>query len=233
MTTRTESDQTALAALMAQQGDEVMPNGTLQTGTTIGRGGGVTASRLDEQVAEGEARVEDLAFKGYVTVWDNRTGRAVLQPKWILWQTFSLKRPDGSRIYTNVDPKIPQNYGLDLACRLHPESEDYEQLKDMGFNPCYKRHTPTKIALDDHMRHSHKRAYAVLRGLDEDRARAEDRELQRDVMRSNQELIAAMAKAATGQKEEPRPVWQEASVAEAPLYVSDKPKRQHRKSKTR
>jgi len=80
MTTTTESDQTSLAALMAQQGDEVMPDGTLQTGTTMSRGGGVTTSRLDEQVAEGEARVEDLAFKGYVTVWDNRTGRAVLQP---------------------------------------------------------------------------------------------------------------------------------------------------------
>lgn len=224
MTTTTESDQTSLAALMAQQGDEVMPDGTLQTGTTMSKGGGVTLSRSDGQVAEGEARVEDLAFKGYVTVWDNRTGRAVLQPKWILWQTFSLKRPDGSRIFTNTDPKIPQNYGLNLACRLHPESNDYELLKDMGFNSCSKRHTPTKIALDDHMRHSHKRAYAVLKDADEAHSRAEDRELQREVMRSNQALIAAMAEAATGQKGE--------AVAKAPLYVSDKPKRQRRKRKT-
>ena len=136
------------------------------------------------------------------------------QPRWLLWQTFQLKREDGSFIFTDKDPKIPQNYGLDLVCLLHPDSPDYPMLKAMGFKPCLKHHTPTRAALDAHMQKSHKRAYAAMQDYMTKKERAEDRELQLAAIRSNQELIRAMA----GNVGRP-------AEAEAPLYISDKPKK--------
>tara|TARA_Y100000310_G_scaffold255430_1_gene262879 strand:+ start:4936 stop:5583 length:648 start_codon:yes stop_codon:yes gene_type:complete len=210
MTTGTQEDEAAIASFIASGNDDVVPEGHLKMGDQI----------ADETGKTEGITVEDLAFKGYAKVWDNRTGREVLQPKWILWQTFTLKRPDGSRIFTHIDPKIPPDYGLDLVCLLHPESPDYSLLQERGFKPCFKKHAPTKVALNDHMRHTHKRAYAALKDVMEERRREEDRELQLGVIRSNQELIQAMA----GQIAERLPI----GPPEAPLYVSDKPKRTRR-----
>ena len=204
----TRDEGTILASFLARTGDEDVHNAHLEIGETLRKDGTISKT---EEIGEGEVRLEDLAFRGYAHVWDNRTGRRVTQPKWILWQTFQLKRPDGSRIFTDTDPKIPQNYGLDMVCKLHPDSPDYALLKERGFRPCFKKHTPTKIALDDHMRHSHKRAYATIKELGTERIREEDRELQRKTILSNQALIQAMAEKVTG-------------AETAPLYVSPNPK---------
>lgn len=207
MTTATEREAQPLAAFAMRTGEDVVPPGYMKEGDT-------------GQDETGNYTIEELAFKGYVKVWDNRTGVMSYQPRWLLWQTFQLKRPeDGSFIFTDKDPVIPQNYGLDLVCLLHPDSPDYPMLKGMGFKPCIKHHTPTKTALDDHMRLSHKRAYAATKEHMTEKRREEDRELQKEAIRSNQELIRAMAGAVAGQQAKP------VGSLEAPLYVSDKPKK--------
>ena len=208
--TATERERQPLAVFAMREGEEINPPGYMQPG-----------DKASDDV--GNYTVEDMAFKGYVKVWDNRTGVMSYQPKWLLWQTFTLKREDGSFIFTDKDPHIPQNYGLDLVCLLHPESPDYAMLKGLGFKPCLKKHTPTKVALDDHMRLSHKRAYAAMKEHMTEQRREEDREMQREAIRSNQELIRAMAGAA-------RPT---VGTPEAPLYVSDKPKTVRRRGPNR
>ena len=179
MTTATKEQQ-PLAEFAMRGGEDVVPAGYMKEGDK-------------GQDDTGNYTIEDLAYKGYVKVWDNRTGVMSYQPRWLLWQTVQLKRPDGSVIFTDKDPGIAQNYGLDLVCLLHPDSPDFPQLKAMGFRPCYKKHTPTKVALDDHMKHSHKRAYAAMASFMDEQRRMEDRALQMEAIRSNQELIRAMA----------------------------------------
>ena len=181
MTTQiNEKEQQPLAAFSFRTSEDVIPPGYMQQGD----------KGQDEQ--GNNWTLEDLAFKGYVKVWDNRTGVMSYQPKWLLWQTFILKRPDGSFIFTDKDPGIKQDYGLDLVCLLHPDSPDGEILKGLGFKPCFKKHTPTRSALDAHMRNSHKRAYAAMQERMTKQERAEDRALQLEVIKSNNNLIKAM-----------------------------------------
>src|SRR3990167_1158539 len=87
-------------------------------------------------------RVRSLRFKGYVEVWDTVTGVKSLQPWWLLWQTMKKQRPDGSKVFTRTDPKIPPNHGADLFCYLNPASPESQRVKGMGFKPCTKQRIP-------------------------------------------------------------------------------------------
>lgn len=202
MTTTEERERQPLAAFAMRTGEDVIPPGYMQPG-----------DKGADDV--GNYTVEDMAFKGYVKVWDNRTGVMSYQPRWLLWQTFQLKRPDGSYIFTDKDPQISQNYGLDLVCLLHPDSPDFLMLQSMGFKPCLKKHTPTRIALDRHMVKKHKLAYEAMKEQLSEKRREEDRALQMEAIRSNQELIRSFAGNVAVRPAQP---------PEAPLYVSDKPK---------
>lgn len=209
MTTQAEREAQPIAAFAMRSGEDITPPGYLKEGD-------------QGQDEAGNYTITELAFKGYVKVWDNRTGVMSYQPRWLLWQTFQMKRPDGSFMFTDKDPGIPQNYGLDLVCQLNPESPDFPRLQAMGFKPCLKKHTPTKIALDRHMQKKHKDAYAALEVHRTKTEREEDRALQLEAIRSNQELMRAMMT-------RENPVMGKAQPAvvdtpEAPLYVSDEPK---------
>ena len=194
MTQQQEKERQPIAAFAMRSGEDVIPPGYMKEGDK-------------GQDDTGNYTVEELAFKGYAKVWDNRTGAMSYQPRWLLWQTFQLKRPeDGSFIFTDKDPGIPQNYGLDLVCLLHPDSPDYEMLKGMGFKPCMKHHTPTKTALDAHMQKTHKRAYVAIQDYMTEKRREEDRELQLETIKSNQQLIKALMEGKTGQQATPSPV---------------------------
>lgn len=138
------------------------------------------------------ARVSALRYKGYVQVWDTQTGVESLQPYWLLWQTMRKTRPDGSPVFTRVNPHIAPSYGEDLFCFLNPSSPENEMFKGMGFKACSKQHIPHQDAQLQHLRKSHKRAWDAWERVRADRQREEDRELQRETLRSNQALIQAM-----------------------------------------
>ena len=63
----------------------------------------------------------------------------------------------------------------------------------MGFAECSRRHVPNQNALDLHVQKSHKRAASALAQLKTDAIREEDRDLQRQMLQSNQQLIQSMA----------------------------------------
>ena len=166
---------------------------------------------LSSAADEFPTKVSSLRHKGYVPYWDTRTGGYNECPQYMRWQIGEIKRPDGSTMYTFVDPKITPDYGLDLYCPLNPKSPEYDKVRNMGFNECPRKHVPNHNALDLHVQKSHKRAFAALAQLRTDAIRDEDRDLQRQMLQTNQQLIQSLAgqvvpqEVVTGDKEE-RPI---------------------------
>ena len=161
----------------------------VQTAPPAMQEGEVISSASDEM----PSKVKSLRHKGYVPYWDTKTGGYNECPQYMRWQIGEIKRPDGSTMYTFVDPKIPPDYGLDLYCPLNSKSPDYDKVKNMGFVECSRRHVPNQNALDLHVQKSHKRAASALAQLKTDAIREEDRDLQRQMLQSNQQLIQSMA----------------------------------------
>ncbi len=162
-------------------GIEVVPPSHLKVGDQLVRPSGGDPSRVE---------VTDMRFKGYVQVWDTRTGVMSLQPWWLLWQTMRKRREDGSLVFTQEDPQIPQRHGADLYCHLNPLSDMYGKLESLGFATCVKMHIPHQDGLMSHIRHSHKRLWDFLQNEKEDERdrkaqeeREKDRELQREFMK--------------------------------------------------
>ena len=170
-----DKSQEEWGELLADEGREVVPPGYMKAGEILNR-------PSEDQPAP--MRVSDLAFKGYVEVWDTQTGIQSLQPRWLLWQALRKIRPDGSLVFTRVNPKIAPNHGADLRCPLNPASPDYPRLKAMGFKQCTKQHIPHQDALMRHVKKSHVRAWDAMEREREDRQREEDRQLQRDMLQA-------------------------------------------------
>lgn len=161
--------------LIAGMGDEVEPDTYMKPGELL--------SSPDTARQDGFAqRVNSLEYKGYVRVWDTRTGIESLQPRWLLWQTMQKTREDGTRVFTTQNPHIPQEHGSDLKCPLHPDSPDHDRLVGMGFRPCKKQHIPHQDGLMRHIRKSHVRMWEVLEEEKRQRERDEDRALQRETL---------------------------------------------------
>ena len=114
-----------------------------QTAPPAMQEGEVISSASDEF----PTKVKSLRHKGYVPYWDTRTGGYNECPQYMRWQIGEIKRPDGSTMYTFVDPKIPPDYGLDLYCPLNSKSPDYDKVKNMGFAECSRKHVPNQNAL--------------------------------------------------------------------------------------
>jgi hypothetical protein len=139
-----------------------------------------------------ESHVSSLRYKGYLPYWDTKTGVYNECPHWFRWQVALMTHEDGTKMYTFTNPHIAPNYGQDLCCPLNPASPEYHRIDGLGFKLCKRVHIPHQDALEAHVQKSHKRAAAALRRDREERIRDEDRELQRETLRSNQELLRAM-----------------------------------------
>ena len=99
-------------------------------------------------------------------------------------------------MYTRRDPHIEPNYGAKLFCPPNPESPDYSRLQGMGFKACRKHNIPNEAARMAHLKSSHKSAFTALELDRTDRMRAEDRQLQKDVLSA---MTGAAVKGATNE----------------------------------
>ena len=167
--------------LIAEQADSVVPPSYMQQGEILNRPTEANPMAL---------RVSDLRFKGYVEVWDSRTGIQSLQPYWLLWQTMRKTREDGSLVFTRTNPHIEPNYGADLFCPLNPDSPEYSLLKGMGFQPCKKQHIPHQDGLMRHVKKSHSRAWDAMERERTEKIRNEDRKLQFDMLKAMTDAVA-------------------------------------------
>ena len=148
---------------------------------------------LSNSSDEFTTRLRSLRHKGYVPYWNAKTGDYNECPKYLQWQIGDIKNPDGSTMYTFSNPNIAPDYGMDLFCPLNPSSPEYYIVAAMGFPPCKKQHIPHEDGVNSHLQKSHKRAYEALSRDREQTEREEDRELQQQMLQSNQELIQTLA----------------------------------------
>ena len=139
------------------------------------------------------SRVTSLRYKGYLPYWNTKTGGYNECPHWFQWQVAQMTHEDGTKMYTFTNPHIAPNYGQDLFCPLNPASPDYHRIEGLGFKECRRAHVPHLDALEAHVQKSHKRAHAALLRERDDRVKEEDRDLQRQILVSNQQLIQGFA----------------------------------------
>lgn len=194
---------------------ESTPGSFLQEGEVLSRG--------DSAEAPVPMRVSDLRYKGYVQVWDTQTGVESLQPWWLLWQTMRKRREDGSLAFTRTNPNIPQDNGEDMFCPLNPLAPAGQRFSGKGFKPCKKRHIPHWDALQRHIQKSHGRAWEAMERERHDRERAEDRELQRAALHSQQQFMEALlrnAAPASVAAPAPVPVSMACALCDAPMTGS-------------
>jgi hypothetical protein len=218
MTTETAAQWDALVAGEADAAPEspegVSPDSFMQEGDII------NAPSSEAPLA---MRLSELRYKGYVRVWNTKTGDTSLQPWWLLWQTFRKKHPDGSLVFTRTDPKIPPNHGEDWHCPMNPNAPDdprFVAVKTMGFKECKKQHIPHLDALYQHLRKSHKRAWDAMERDEEERTREEGLSLQRESIATQQafmkELMAQRVEAGTARIQAAPPIQAAPRVQEAP-----------------
>ena len=137
-------------------------------------------------------RVTGLRYKGYLEYWDTKTGDSNLSPHWFRRRVEALTHEDGSPKYTFTDPQIPIDYGENLLCPLNPESPDHYKVVGKGLRSCVKGGIPNRDAMERHVRSSHKRAWTAMETDEKERIRLEDRDLQLQILKSNQDLARAM-----------------------------------------
>ena len=195
-----------------QEPIEELPEGFLKVGNVI-------STPSEESPAA--SRVSSLRYKGYLPYWDTKTGVYNECPHWFRWQVAQMSHEDGTKMYTFTNPQIAPNYGQDLCCPLNPTSPDYHRIEGLGFKTCKRVHIPHQDALDAHVQKSHKRAYEALRRNSEERIRDEDRELQRETLRSNQALLKAILGGSAP----------DVAIAPNPTNVTDIPPHAHRYDK--
>jgi hypothetical protein len=190
-----------------------VPDGFLKVGEIIS---------TSSESSPAASRVTSLRYKGYLPYWNTNTGGYNECPHWFRWQVAQMVHEDGTKMYTFANPHIAPNYGQDLCCPLNPASPDYHRIDGLGFKLCKRVHIPHQDALEAHLQKSHKRAAAALRRERDERIRDEDRELQRETLRSNQALLQAMLGGSAPT----------VAVAPSPTDVTDIPPHGHRYDKS-
>ena len=178
----TTSNDTAWEQAIAEKSEEEVPTSGMQEGEILSSGSDEFTTRL-----------RSLRHKGYVPYWNAKTGDYNECPKYLQWQIGDIKNSDGSTMYTFSNPNITPDYGMDLFCPLNPDSPVYYIVEAMGFPPCPKKHIPHEDGVNAHLQKSHKRAYEALNRDREQSERSEDRDLQKQMLQSNQDLIQTLA----------------------------------------
>jgi len=126
---------------------------------------------------EGKPRIKWLSSAGYTYVWDNRTGERSTINNNMLSTQLKKKRPDGSRIFTTIDPKIPVVSG-NLKCLLHANNPDRKKYEHIVFTFCRKENLRNPYQVRRHMEKRHKDEWEAIKEENARIEKAEDREIK-------------------------------------------------------
>ena len=143
--------------------------------------------------------VTELSSAGWVYIYDTKTGDRSLCNRNMLRQHLRKKRPDGSTVFTTVDPGFRPPKGK-LKCMLHKDSPDRELYDELGLPSCTKDNLKSKYQVIRHMQKRHKMEWETIEQMRKDKEKDEDRMFQRLLM-------------------------EKATNTEPPLYVSEKKKK--------
>ena len=133
------------------------------------------------------AIISSISSAGYVYMWDSVTGEKSVTNRNMLPTQLKKKRPDGSRVFTVVDPGIPVRRGS-LKCMLHPKDPNRERYSQLGLAVCKKENITSGYQVIQHMKHRHKEEWALIEKERVDVEKAEDRANQKAMTEAMQAI---------------------------------------------
>jgi hypothetical protein len=150
------------------------------------------AENVPESQLEIEGKSEDVEYMtpvpvlsaGQVYIYDTKTHEQSVCRRNNLRHKLSLKREDGSLIFTTVKPKTLPKRGT-LKCMLHPD-ERKPEYDDWGFPVCRKSNLTSPFQVRRHMQKRHKQEYEAIK--------EEEARIEKDKERQLRETIIASAK---------------------------------------
>ncbi len=99
----------------------------------------------------------------------------------MLPRKLTLRRPDGSLVYTTRKPSEPPWRGT-LKCPLHRDDPNREHYDGLGLPVCRKQNLPSPFQVNQHMKKRHPVSFETLKQERESRERQEDRDFQRSII---------------------------------------------------
>lgn len=109
-----------------------------------------------------------------VYIYDTITGERSMCLDYMVRQKVNQTRPDGSFIFTTVNPQIPLKRGT-IKCHLHPDSPNRLVYDEMGLPVCRKANITNEYQLKQHMKKRHPSAWEA---IESDRKEADDLEMK-------------------------------------------------------
>lgn len=157
---------------------------------------------------------------GHAYIWDTRTGERSITNLNMLRAQLQKRRPDGTLIFTTVEPAV-KPYRGSMKCLLHhdqPERGHYDQI---GLPTCRKANLPSEYMVQMHMRRKHRVEWETIQDERNRAERAREREFQ-EVLLTSLAKGQGVSQSVPSAPAAPGPLGPEVMRAH-PLYVSDKP----------
>jgi hypothetical protein len=147
------------------------------------------AEVVAEDQLEIEGKVDDVEYMtapevlsaGQVYIYDNRTGERSVCRRNILAHKLSIRRPDGSLIFTTIPPNVKPKRGH-LKCMLHPD-ERKSIYDTWGFPVCMKSNLTSPFQVRRHMQKRHKQEYEAIREEETRAERDKERQLRESLIK--------------------------------------------------
>ncbi len=115
---------------------------------------------------------------GYVYIYDNVTGERSITNRNMLPIQLKKRRPDGTTVFTTVDPKIKLKRG-GLKCLLHPDGPDRDYYNHLGLSVCEKSNLTSPFQVTRHMQKRHKMEWETIEAERKEEERKEDKEFKK------------------------------------------------------
>lgn len=178
MTKKTQDDEAQIIEEM-QQAKAAPEPGMNELRAGIGE----TSRDFPTEHPEEGSKIKWISSAGYIYVWDNRTGERSTINRNMLPTQLKKRRPDGSRVFTTIDPKIPVKRG-NLKCMLHPDNPERKNYEHIVFTTCRKENLTNPYQVRRHMEKRHPDEWKAIREEITRKEREEERELRKAVLES-------------------------------------------------
>ena len=147
------------------------------------------AQEVPEDQLEIEGKVDDVEYMqpaevlsgGQVYIYDTKTGERSICRRNILPTKLSLRRPDGSLVFTTIQPKVKPKRGH-LKCMLHPD-ERKPIYDTWGFAVCKKANLTSPFQVRRHMQNRHKQEYEAIKEEQTRLEKEEERKLRESIIK--------------------------------------------------
>jgi hypothetical protein len=147
------------------------------------------AEAVAEDQLEIEGKVDDVEYMtapevlsaGQVYIYDTRTNERSVCRRNTLAHKLSLRRTDGSLIFTTLKPKKGPKRGH-LKCMLHPD-ERKPIYDTWGFAVCMKANLTSPFQVRRHMQKRHKQEYEAIREEETRAERDKERQLRESLIK--------------------------------------------------